>query len=212
MTKNAASGAGLCLLEHRDGKPRAATRGLLDGGCYQRLERTIAELPSALNWIGHHLAAGSVQGGEKISRGRQESRPPIRVDVHDALVDVPEKLTSWCLLVCEERDLRGPKSTPEALAVFLVAHLDWIAAQLWVDAMAVELFEASRDLYVLAPWKPGRHRLREPCPAAGCDVRALVRWDGDSVVKCEACGAVWSETDYERLMHILAVEDGRRSA
>lgn len=50
------------------------------------------------------------------------------------------------------------------------------------------------------------HQLPAPCPA--CDHMSLARVDGQSQVDCRnpRCNAIWSESDYDRLVHILAVD------
>lgn len=57
------------------------------------------------------------------------------------------------------------------------------------------------------------HHLPVPCPT--CDVRALVREDGADQVDCGACGRVWTEDEYRRLVVVVAsdyrdVTGGRR--
>jgi hypothetical protein len=46
------------------------------------------------------------------------------------------------------------------------------------------------------------HHLPVPCPT--CDTRALTREDGADQVECRACGRVWTEDDYRRLVLVLA--------
>lgn len=48
------------------------------------------------------------------------------------------------------------------------------------------------------------HRLPAPCPA--CDCFALVRVDGADEVTCEQCRETWTESDYNRLVRVLAWE------
>lgn len=195
------------MLLHRDGKTRHARHGLLCGGCYGRLERTIAELPAVHTWLQGALQPGTT-AGEHVTATR-EPPTPLRVDVYDERVDIAGKLTEWARLVAEERQLHGPTdSRPESTAAFLLTHLDWSAAQPWVDEYAAEMFELRRDAHTLAPWTPGTHRLPAPCPT--CDALTLIRHDGADHVTCDSraggCGRSWSETQYRRLVLVLATE------
>lgn len=54
------------------------------------------------------------------------------------------------------------------------------------------------------------HRLPEPCPS--CDQERLVRFDGESQVDCQnpRCRECWTETDYQRLVHVLAAEESEK--
>lgn len=196
-----------CILEHE--KPQHARHGLLCGAHYSRLERTIAETPAVLSWLQANRESGSSHG-EHVS-GSREPPTPLRIDVHDALVDIPEKLGSWCRLITEEANLAGPANAqPETVCTWLLARLPWVCNQPWVDELCRELDEATRFAHVLAPWRPGRHLLPAPCPSEGCEMLSLVRHDGDDHVTCDrrlgGCGRVWSEDDYKRLTLVLASE------
>jgi hypothetical protein len=58
------------------------------------------------------------------------SRPPLPAAVLSLRRQTVDTLTSWALLVCEERDLRGPAKPGDvaALTSFLAAHAEWLAA------------------------------------------------------------------------------------
>lgn len=47
-----------------------------------------------------------------------------------------------------------------------------------------------------------QHRLTAPCPR--CSARALVREDGDDLVRCGMCNACWDEAHYRHLAKVLA--------
>jgi hypothetical protein len=57
------------------------------------------------------------------------SRPPLPAAVLSLRRQTVDTLTSWALLVCEERDLRGPAHAGNvaALTSFLAAHAEWLA-------------------------------------------------------------------------------------
>jgi hypothetical protein len=118
----------------------------------------------------------------------------------------------------------GRRRPPHPLGVtarVLARHLNWALEQPWVDEYWRELASppdttdnppwaggVATRAHRLAPQDPGVHRLGAPCPT--CDVVALARRDGESVVTCEirrgGCGRVWTEDEYHRLTLILAEE------
>jgi ribosomal protein S27E len=92
----------------------------------------------------------------------------------------------------------------------------------WVSALLAAPFalEVGRDALALARRAERAagfdrlvHHLPVPCPS--CDTRALTREDGAEQVECRACGRVWPEDDYRRLVVVVAQDyrdvAGRRS-
>lgn len=194
-------------------EPRRRTHGYLCRRCYTQLEQTIHEMPSISTWLGLNLSAG--QGGKKhgdIITGTRERPLPIRASVFDQQAEIVSVLLSWVRLVCEERDLRGPdRGDVNATSAWLGHQLDWCSQQLWIDDLAREMRELAKDAHQIAPWRPGRHHLPEPCPNPDCGrVGALVRYDGDSQIQCSECGERWPETHYRRLVEILASDARQR--
>lgn len=80
----------------------------------------------------------------------------------------------------------------------------------WVERSgldgALELLQCHQSTRMYLRKNKLVHRLPEPCPS--CDQEKLVRYDGESQVDCQnpRCRNTWTENDYERLVHILAVE------
>jgi hypothetical protein len=83
----------------------------------------------------------------------------------------------------------------------------------WLSALLAAPFaaEAGRDAIDLARRAERAagfdrlvHHLPVPCPS--CDTRAMTREDGADQVECRACGRVWTEDDYRRLVVVVAAD------
>ena len=195
-----------CIYPHPDNRPEhQAEIGLLCRPGFDRLEQTIAELPALLGWLHANLASGGSGEHDGSKRTKGEPPIPIRENVHDLVTETAAVLTSWAMMIAEERQLVGPRSPhPTATATFLVAHLPWAAQQTWIDALAVEILDLSRNGHQLAPSRPRTYRLPAPCPT--CNALELHRQDGDDYVSCGSCGRLWTEAEYVRLVVVLAGE------
>jgi hypothetical protein len=140
-----------CVQAHRvdPDRPRRAVDGLyLCHGHLQHLEQLIAELPA------HH-------DGLQRARGAAGPRPPgshSELPVDDAIAAHRGRMTavlaSWCRVVAEDRGVRPPDSPDiHRVAAWLLGprmrHVEWIAANRWVDEMAGELREVTRTARAL---------------------------------------------------------------
>ncbi len=224
MTELATNFTRTCVSKTCRGPEHEATAGLLCKPALLRLTRTIGEMPALFDWLSANLAPGSASTDAPVS-GSRERPLPISSSVHDQAELIRQTLNGWARCVAEERDLTGPwrplnphslaerdrlqrgvemTCTVNALATFLLAHLDWAASQPWIDDLDEEMRDLARDGHAIAPTKPGRHDLPAPCP--DCQTRALARWDGEDHVICRHCHAMWSEETYARLVRVLALE------
>lgn len=211
-----------CLAKTCKGERHEAAVGHLCKPALSRLTRTIGEMPALHDWLRSNLAPGSASTEAPVS-GSRERPLPISSAVHDHAEHIRQILNSWARLVAEDRNLTGPwralnphslaerdrlrhgkeqTASVNALATFLLAHLDWCAHQDWIDDLDEEMRDLARDGHGIAPTKPGRHDLPAPCP--DCDLMALARWDGEDHVICRNCHAMWDELEYKRLVHVLA--------
>jgi hypothetical protein len=124
-----------CVLIHAKDpdRPRTATRGFLCEGHYLILEQRLAELPALADEVEQALVRGG-GAGPKIS-GDPERALPFDEAASDALRGARDLLASWCRLILDEHPggLHAPALALPALATFLTRHLEWIAAQPWVD-------------------------------------------------------------------------------
>lgn len=80
-----------------------------------------------------------------------------------------------------------------------------LAAPFAID-VGQQVFELARRAERAAGLDRLIHHLPVPCPS--CDTRALTREDGADQVECRACGRVWTEHDYGRLV-LVVVQDYR---
>jgi hypothetical protein len=119
------------------------------------------------------------------------SKPPIRTDVLSLRRQTTDTLTSYALLVCEERDLHTTLHGDDvpALTRFLAAHAEWLAG---FDTYAPQELRHLAHLLeqVVRQTMPARVKQIAPCPEDGCGgiLEAVVRRDDDllpSNVHCD---------------------------
>lgn len=215
-----------CLFPHSDERaPHAASRGFLCSDGFTRLERHLSELPALARWLQANLAGTSGTGFGDYTTGSHDRPLPINDGIADHLTQITDTVNSWCRLVAEERDLRGPwrplpsdgwperdrlrraveqTASLENLTVFLLAQLDWTVQQLWIDDYATEIEDLTSTAHGLVPSQPRTYRMPAPCPS--CDAIELQRKDGDDRIECQGCGRLWTEDEYLRLVFVLAGE------
>jgi hypothetical protein len=135
------------------------------------------------------------------------SRPPLPAAVLSLRRQTVDTLTSWALLVCEERDLRGPAKPGDvaALTSFLAAHAEWLAG-FDGDYAAHELGHLAHQLeQTVRQSFPTRVRNIGPCPEPDCmgELEATVRKDDDLLPSSVFCGAdrthSWRPGEWEAL-------------
>lgn len=215
-----------CLYPHEPERgEHPAKHGFLCESGYRRLEQHLAELPALSGWLHANLPRSDSGGYGDYTTGSKDRPLPIRDAVADHCATILGIVNSWARIVAEERDLRGPwkplppdgraerdrlrraveqTATLSELTTFLLAHLPWAVEQAWVDDMADEVQDVTRDGHKLVPSRPGRHRIQAPCPDADCNLAALVRVDGSAYVECEGCGRLWTEDEWLRLAVVMA--------
>jgi hypothetical protein len=205
-----------CLLPHKD--PKTPARGLLICPGHRRwLADTLADIVETTALLPAFLEPGSsVDDGRQVKSKRVDPPAPIRLDVvslgdrrtvhrHDGdIYPVLAVLESWARLVREERDLARPTNPATILgeANLLVIHLDWIAAQPFVDELASELRQVKSSLHAAI----GDHAPRPvgTCPVIHPDTGQCAgplyqdRY-GRLSVTCRRCGETWGETELRRL-------------
>lgn len=169
--------------------PRRALDGLyVCGGCFDRLEQTLAELPARYDDLAERLASGG-GAGPKVT-GSPERALPIVPAVADHREQIARVLASWASLVAEERGLRGPASpTPHTLAAWLGEHLTWCCAQPWIDDFTGEVRDLSGRAYALL-YPSGRRRVKVgPCVECSGTLTATIAPVDDllpSSIDCDA--------------------------
>lgn len=159
--------------------------------------RTTSQLADTLHAIGRWYpgTADPPRTAASTIRSTPGSKPPIPADVLSLRRETVDILTSWALLVAEERDLCPDIDTADvpALVSFLSTHAAWLAGHVaGLDALA-ELSRVARSLEeVVRQTRPARVKI-SPCPEDGCGgtLKATVRRDEDllpSTIVCDADG------------------------
>ncbi len=202
-------------------QPRQAADGLLCCLRHLRLFReTLDDTVALYATLGMVAMPGSVQLGGTRSK-RAEAPAPVRLEVlalrdyrttlsDDGLMSALAVLESWAEQVREGRKLTTPEAAPTVAgeALTLIRHLDWIAAQSWVD----ECWNEIRQLHAKLRQIHGEERPKSigDCPVllgegddmAACKTPLFPPMSGDAV-QCRSCGTVWSGTVVIRLGLIL---------
>jgi hypothetical protein len=205
-----------CLLPHA--QPKTPAHGLLICPGHRRwLTHTLADIVETTALLPAFLEPGSsVDDGRQVKSKRVDPPAPVRLDVvslsdrrtvhrHDGdIYPVLAVLESWARLVREERDLTAP-TTPSTIlseANLLTVHLDWVAAQPFVDELATELRHIKRSLHAAigdhAPRPVGRCPIVNP-DSGQCGGPLYQDRYGRLSVTCRTCGETWGETELRRL-------------
>lgn len=177
--------------------------------CAALLHRDLTEMPEL--WVRLHTQLTPGSGvGDKVS-GSREQPIGVRVDVlsligpagdpptpRDQIGDAPilDTLTTWAMLITEERHLAGPRHDITGLSAFLLAHNGWAVERPWADDYAEEVRRAAhtaRRHTGLLDALP--ERMGAPCPH--CDALALQRAPGDDWIECGGCGRLISPAEYD---------------
>ena len=188
-----------CPLPHRN--PAEPDPGYII--CRRHLTRLTEHLTAIaviLDDLDELLITPPPMDANDVRSARCDPPAPCRLDVLDLTdkrSDTPalHLVSSWCLLVSEERRLSGIPSWPPSQARWLTKHVDWIGHHPAADDCATEIANAWRWLSSAAGLKPPPALFR--CPVihpdtdeeCGGPVRAEPWTFG---VKCAKCGERWS--------------------
>lgn len=206
-----------CLLPHRE--PKSAADGLLVCRHHRRwMGETIDDIVITYALLPDFYEPGTaIDDGHQVKGKRVDPPAPVRLDVvalldrrtiaHNPgdLVPVLAILESWARLIREERQLQPCKrqATVTSEAGTILAHLDWISAQPWIDELARELREVKAALHSAigdhAPRPVGRCPVVHPDAEGACDGALYQDRYGGMSVTCRRCGEVWGEAELRRL-------------
>jgi hypothetical protein len=200
---------------------------LLCAGCAGLLERVLSEVPSLVEDLETTRARLSRTGGRSIGGGHSSERPlPWSEHAAEASGLLRSTLVSWVRVVVDERGVTAPRNTLEAVAVFLLRHVEWLrhhpdAAEV-VDEIRFAVREA-RQAVDRAPdrWYAGRCGhvdleaqveaiVMSGVPPIPCPEELYVR-EGADTVQCRTCS---TEHNVERRRASLSrrIEDQLASA
>ena len=165
-----------------------------------RLTEHLTAIAVTLDDLDELLVSAPPRDANDARRARCDPPAPCRLDVLDLTdkrSDTPALflVSSWCLLVSDERQLSGIPSWPPSQARWLIRHVDWLGHHPAADDCAVEIANAWRWLSSAAGFNPPPALFR--CPVihpdaeeeCGGPVRAEPWTFG---VKCAKCGERWS--------------------
>jgi hypothetical protein len=188
-----------CVLDHRDGEPRRAVDGLyICRGHTRELEQLVAEMPAKAG----DLDRASGTGGPRPRGSHSEICVDDRAATHRA--HMAGVVASWCRVVAEDHNITPPRSADlERTCPWLLPHLDWCAANRWVDEMLLELRGVSKRAVALTDLPARTVPLAAQCLAhrdgQRCDgyVTIVVRGD-DWTARCSAaeCEEMQDATPY----------------
>ncbi len=205
-----------CVLPHRD--PKTAANGtLVCPGHTRWLTESIDDVVVTYALLPHFYEPGTaIDDGQQVRGKRVDPPAPVRLDVVALLdkrtiarhpgdiVPVLAILEAWARLVREERQLQPcrKQSTVTSEAGTLLAHIDWIICQPWVDDLAREIREVKSALHSAI----GDHAPRPvgTCPVihpdtGECGGKLYQDRYGGMSVTCRRCGETWGETELRRL-------------
>ena len=205
-----------CLLPHRE--PKRATPGhLVCPGHHRWLTETLDDIVITYALLPHFYEPGTAtDDGHQVKGKRVDPPAPVRLDVvalldprttarnPGDLIPVLAILQAWATLIREERNLTPCNPTPTVTreAATLIAHLDWITTQPFIDELARELREVKSALHSAI----GDHAPRPvgTCPVihpetGDCGGKLYQDRYGGMSVTCRKCGETWGETELRRL-------------
>jgi ribosomal protein S27E len=107
---------------------------------------------------------------------------------------IAETLYRWVHVTYEKRRLNGPDSlTEEALAAWLVKHVDWAARQDFAGLLRDELFALMRAIWAITLLEPKTHAVSRPCPR--CEHMTMTHTDHDLYTRCSNCGTSFTSQE-----------------
>ncbi|RBQ20917.1 hypothetical protein DP939_07585 [Spongiactinospora rosea] len=144
---------------------------------------------------------------ERISTTRSSTGIVLDEAVVEARGRMRDTLSSWCALVAEGRGIPAPAERDvAALAAFLTARLDWLAAHPAAGEFAAEIAELAGDATEALDPRRGRARGLGPCPRPGCTAVVALRPDTGGRVGCGS-GHVWQPHEWLSLSSRLARQE-----
>lgn len=150
---------------------RTAAPGLrLCTTCYHDLKASLIELPGIYDDCESALHPRRNPTLQRVSGSRQS--PGIRLDegAITARSGIVGFLASWSALVADERSVhRPPHRSPDALADFLLTHLNWLLAHATAADFAAEIAELTRHARRSAYTQPALRIDLGQCIHADCN-------------------------------------------
>jgi hypothetical protein len=201
----------VCPCVHRDDRPRTAADGLrVCRGCFDRLERAVAESPALYAACEAALASSTGATEERVTHRRDPGLVLSEAALR-ARGAIRAQLVATVRMVVEERGLsRWPADNVPSMATWLLAHVTWLAAHPAAEDWVAE-WTGLRSTARSAAYPSGTRRVDlEGCPEPSCP-GVLVAWlrrDGDTLPSVIACTDdsehVWEPHEWQALGRRLA--------
>ena len=190
----------LCVMEHRkdpERPRRAIDGGYICDGHLGELWTLVTEMADRAD----DLDRASGPGGKRSGTGDGITVDLAAAECRSQMAAV---MASWCRVVAEDRGLTPPAG-PELVRTvpWLTRHVDWCAAQPWVDEMLLELRQAAGRAVGLTDIPSRCIPLGEQCLTHADGVRCagavtiVIRGD-DWSARCPECGQAQEATPYLR--------------
>lgn len=178
----------------------AVDAAYLCGRCTASLERDLGDAGAYSAELRTTRLRQSRTGGGGVGVVSRVHDKPLPWDQHAAEVAdaLHATLVGWARVVIEERGVTSPADTDQALASFLLRHLDWVRHQRFAPETVDEVGDAvgraraavdtRAELAYNGPCRATFHPDGDPEVAASCLAELYVR-SGAAHVRCRACDA-----------------------
>lgn len=123
-------------------------------------------------------------------------------DTADELIRWLVSLEDWLRATLAEPENDNTHRTLSGAVAYLTAHGTALLASADAERVGHDVLAQHRRLERLVGLDRLVHRIAEPCPL--CNRKGLRRRDGDELVKCRACKAVWAWDQLEFLARTYA--------
>jgi hypothetical protein len=198
---------GLC--EFPDCSRDVAAGFRLCAGCRRAVRTDVRVLPGLYRDCEARLTRGP-QGTVERFRSSRTFGISLNESAVTVRSDIVEILSSWCVLVIQNRGVAGPGTrTPAALCAFLEAHLEWLAGHDAAADFGTEVRDLVKAARAVAEHDSWDSRSIGRCARAGCAQTVYVRTGPDGAgrqVRC-AKGHVWLPHEW-----LLLSREGERAA
>ena len=170
--------------------------------CRDKLAKDLQQIPALYYQCEQILVSRYKRGTERIRGGL-----PGGISLNDAAFtarsDMLAVLVSWSGLVVDERPVSvAPRRRIDALAEFLVVHLDWLAAHPAAGYAVAEVHDVTRKATAAIDPYPEVRLALGPCVQDGCERTVHARVQAcNSAPTQVSCGAghVWRPHEWLRL-------------
>ena len=185
-------------------------------GCAERIVDQLGELPElALALAPGRLPtpssgdidAAANSGGGARALAHAPSLSPAW-DTADLLIRWLVRVEDWLRARVGDEPAPTAYRTMTQAAAYLAARPGALLASEHAERIGRDVQRAHRRLEGLVGHDRLVHRLVEPCP--NCGRKGLRRKDGDELVKCRTCGAVWDWDHFEWLARAYAQNERQR--